>query len=236
MQMKSAFQAFIKQPIVKKSIRPLSVLLLTAIIILISIQIMNSISYECKYRHTQSYDSIISILRLDREHGVFYNPNARTVAKSIYSYRSKLLFDSNMNNTYINVFGIKRPNVPYLADNLNDTSLYHLTTCDMQSFNKTLIFTYVFNNDLYTSIIASYDKVTNKFKYDKGDIKHIIIKKLLKFGDEETEDLRKSIQVKISKNIDSSKLAVSTVDVLVNTLVNMSEEQLYNLITGDLIK
>lgn len=237
MRVAPTIKRIIYSPIAKKSIKPLFALVSFILMVIIFIELMKSGEYECKYRHSEPYTTTINNIKINPD-GKFINQDARTLASMIYSYRTKVVFNSKIDNNYINVFGIQRPSLPYNTNELNDLTLYKLITCDIRDFDKMMFFVYVFNSPLYESCIKRYDPSTKKFvNQDDGRlVKDIIIKSLLKFGDENETDLRKSIEMKINENTESSKLSPTLIKAIVDTLVNMPDEQLYKFIVDGLVK
>jgi len=220
-----------------KYTKPILLLATIAIIVVFLILSINEIKYDCQYRHTSSYNDLLNKMILNNN-GTFSDTNGKLMAQTIYTYRSQFAYDYSDSNNYINIFDIHKPSTPYGIDALSDVALYKLATCDISEFSKMVMFTYVFNNDKYNQCIAAYDTNSKKFKKIESEksTRDIIIKDILKFGDSSISDLKKSIKARINTIGMDPSITDSLINAVIDSLNNMSDEGLYNLISIGLVE
>jgi hypothetical protein len=213
-------------------------LLMLVLAVVLTIYLIPQITAECQYRHTDSYRSVMNLVKLDKD-GQFTTVDGRLIAQSIYTYRSKFLYDiTNTDNNYIDIFSVRSPVVPYTVDMLSDVALYKLVVCSEKRFSRVMTFVYVYNNPLYTQCINAYNPTTKTFSeiISGRSTRDIIVKDILKFGDESTADLKAAIQQKISRVDVDPNISDAMITGVVDTLNSAPEEELYNLIEYKLVE
>jgi hypothetical protein len=230
-------RADIFKSIVRKSSKPILLLMCIAVIVVFMILIVREISHDCRYRHCPDYDRLMDKMKLTKD-GTFQTMDGKLIARLIYEYRSKFEYKHVQRNNYISIFDIHILDSPLPIDTINDITLHKLATCDVADFSKMVAFTYVFNNDNYMKCINAYDPTTKKFNVVKNGIstKDVIIKYILKFGDASVLDLKESMRKRASKMGINPSITNVMITSVIDKLNVMTDEQLYNLITVGLIE
>ncbi len=222
--------------IARMSIKPLILIFCLAMAILFGILSIKQLNYDCQYKHMKSFNEIIELIKLSDD-GTFETQHGKSIAQCIYNYRKQFVYEYGDSNNYIDIFAIFKPPSPPDSNSLNDISLYKLVTCNVLAFSKMVTFIYVFNNPQYFNCIKAYDHSSKKFNSinNERSTRDIIIKDILKFGDPSIPDLKQSIETQIKKINSNTSISQSLVSSVIDTLHNMNDEQLFNLINSGLV-
>ncbi len=213
-------------------------LLMLVLAVVLTIYLIPQINTDCQYRHTESYRSVMNLVKLDKN-GTFTTVDGRLIAQAIYTYRSKFVYDlTNADNNYIDIFSVRSPVVPYTIDMLSDVALYKLVVSSEKRFSRIMAFAYVYNNPLYIKCINAYNPTAKTFSevIPGRTTRDVIVKDVLKFGNEFTADLKAAIQSKISRVDIDPGITDAMIAAVVENLNSAPDEELYNLIEYKLVE